>query len=111
MAEHKPQEQRPTTAPEDSPSFAAQQPSTPDTSGTPPVKAPARPATARTRAAAPAPTHYLVLHGAVGQWPQDSIVTADDLKDIDVDRLLRLGAIQPTQEPIKDVPADESDDH
>jgi len=60
------------------------------------------------RAAAPAKeravTHYKVLHGAVGQWEQGAVISSDDLRDIDVDRLLRLGAIEPAQEPIKDVP-------
>lgn len=60
--------------------------------------------TAKVTASAPAgPDYYRVLHGAVGGWEQGTSLSSDDLSGIDVGRLLRLGAIEPTQEPIKDV--------
>lgn len=52
-------------------------------------------------AKAPAPAaSYDVLHGAVGEWPQGTEVTAAELKAANVDetgvrRLLDLGAIAP----------------
>jgi hypothetical protein len=59
--------------------------------------------TSRAAGAAPTIGWYVVLHGAVGGWEQGRVVTAEELQNIDIDRLLRLGAIAPTQEPIKDV--------
>jgi hypothetical protein len=46
---------------------------------------------------------YDVLHGMVGEWPQGTEVTADELKAANVDevqlkRLLDLGAIAPHQD-------------
>ena len=37
---------------------------------------------------------FIVTHDAVDRFPKDTIVSADDLKGIDVERLLRLGAIE-----------------
>jgi hypothetical protein len=65
-----------------------------------PDKRQARPSAAEQ---APAKSYYQIVHGAVGGWAQGQVISSDDLAGIDVDRLLRLGAIAPTQEPIKDV--------
>lgn len=40
---------------------------------------------------------YRVLHGAVGTWTKGQIILASELDGIDVDRLLRLGAIETTE--------------
>jgi membrane protein involved in colicin uptake len=69
--------------------------------GAPPAKADAsalEPAAAPASAAKAA--SYDVLHGMVGEWPQGSVITADDLEAANVDergvqRLLDLEAIAP----------------
>lgn len=72
-----------------------------EVAGAPPAKGDAK---ALEPAAAPASAakarSYDVLHGAVGEWPQGTEVTADELAAADVDeagvrRLLDLGAIAP----------------
>jgi hypothetical protein len=45
---------------------------------------------------------YVVLHGAVGEWPQGTVVSTSELEAANVDkvqmkRLLDLGAIEPQQ--------------
>lgn len=66
---------------------------------------------ANASADAPAKTYYLVTHSMVGGWEQGQVISSDDLAGVDTDRLLRLGAIAPTQEPIKDVlPLDQEAD-
>lgn len=63
---------------------------------------PAKKASAAPAKKAPAPTHYTIVHGAVGPWAQDRVLSADELAGIDIDRLLRLGAIAPTAAPDED---------
>lgn len=99
----------------------------PDTTPNPPIapdpnagKPPEKPQPKRSASAkAPAgPTYYKVLHGAVGQWAQDTVISSDELvanvhdkagaligtTPIDVDRLLRLGAIAVTDAPEEEAP-------
>lgn len=107
-----------TKTPQDAPDTTQGAPAAPDTSGTP---TPAPKASTKPKAAAKAPagpTYYKVLHGAVGQWAQDTVISSDDLvanvhdkggnligtTPIDVDRLLRLGAIRVTDAPEEEAP-------
>ena len=41
---------------------------------------------------------YIVTHDGLGDWLKGQVVTADQLAGIDIDRLLRLGAIATHQE-------------
>jgi hypothetical protein len=82
-----------------------------------PVEAPRA---ATKTAAAPEKTYYQVIHGAVGQWEQGAVISSDDLfapvydknanlvgtQPIDVERLLRLGAIAVTTAPAEPIADD-----
>jgi hypothetical protein len=81
------------------------EPAAPSAPKAPPARV--RPSAAKT--AAPARQWYQIAHGGVGQWAQGQIITSDDLVNIDVDRLLSLGAIQEITEPI-DVPSTAAQD-
>lgn len=82
-------------------------PTTPDTSGTPPAPAPTSAPRQRTLVAQPKAAkiaYYKVLHGAVGQWAQDTVISSDDLTGVDVGRLLKLGALAVTDAPAEEAP-------
>lgn len=99
-------------------------PAAPDSNAAlPPVlKTPPKPKAAAAKAPA-GPKYYKVLHGAVGQWSQDAVISSDELvanvhdasgklistTPIDIDRLLRLGAIAETSAPTVE-PAAEPDE-
>lgn len=77
---------------------------------TPPAAPVEAPRAATETTAAPVKTYYQVMHGAVGQWPQGTVISLqDDLVGIDVDRLLRLGAIAETAAPVAATPVVEGD--
>lgn len=66
-----------------------------DSTNQPPTNDPA-PAPEK-QAAAPkkaAPASYVVKHAYVGEWPEGTVLSTDDLKGIDVQRLLNLEAIE-----------------
>jgi hypothetical protein len=58
-----------------------------------------------------APRAYRVAHTMVDDWAEGTRLTADDLQDMDIDRLVAVGAIvpdaaadEPTAEPGEAVP-------
>lgn len=62
-----------------------------------------------------APTHYRILHHAVGPWTRGEIIPAAAFADVDRDRLLALKAItaasDPAPEPIAAVPASQESEN
>jgi hypothetical protein len=104
MAEHKSDETPATNTP--APNAVPASPPAPSTPANRPSAAQPRtkaPAAAKT----PTTRYYQVAHGAVGGWEQGAIITSDDLAQpgIDIDRLLKLGAIAETAAPEADAPA------
>lgn len=87
---------------------AASNPNTPAASAPPTPPAAEKPRQRTLTVAqpkAPQITYYKVLHGAVGSWEQGTVISSEDLKDIDVGRLLKLGALAVTDAPAEEAPA------